>query len=377
MNFWSRLFSTENQKVRSSKSDVQNTSSSGVEISESRIDPAWKVISEDPEKFKSAFKTSAMPICPYCNSNIEGRKPQKQRSKFKCPKCSLQIWVDPYTKIFPSIYLKDRQGLIAKYLDILDVGKMRLGAEGTVGTTEDFWYSADQIDWTKDKRKLTDDEAGDVLWRLFNYNMEYFRYFLSSSEARPPQDYVEYLKGLMEEYGAQEKELRKQKGKIIPRKKSTLSSEDPKERLQNSLNNLPMPASFRGAYVPLRQIIREKKNAGEGYEEELGLLYTLLAQCDFLLATPYIEDIGPGFNVAESIPRETWESLPMPFERIGYNKLKANKTDIKWFVEAWGEPAYHVSAQDYHIDVWEAAVARYPKYHEASMAAIYEAAGLR
>jgi hypothetical protein len=67
----------------------------------------------------------------------------------------------------------------------------------------------------------------------------------------------------------------------------------------------------------------------------------------------------------------------MPFKEIGYNKLKANKTDIKWFVEAWGEPVSHISAQDYHNEAWEAAVEKYPKYREAKMAAIFKAAGLK
>jgi hypothetical protein len=44
---------------------------------------------------------------------------------------------------------------------------------------------------------------------------------------------------------------------------------------------------------------------------------------------------------------------------IGYQHIPAKPTDIKWFVDAWGEPNNHVSAQHYHSVVYQAAVENY------------------
>ena len=375
MSFWSKLLGKKKPSKNATSAPKSKSTDYEAAIPK-RTDEAAVAIAQNPGLYKSAFKTSWDAVCPYCSKEIRGRKKPKQRSKFKCPECSFHVWIDPYQEIFPSVYLQDRQGLIAKYLDILNVGKMRMGTIGTVGTTADFWYSADQVEWARGKRELGAAEAGDVLWRLFNYNMSNFTSFLPQSESQNLQAYINHIKSLMEEYVEQEKLLKKQKGKPVARKTIKQPDEPPNDRLQKALANLPMPASFRDAFVPLRQMIRDKKKEKEDHSKELFMLYELLCTQDFLLATPYIEDIGPGYNVAESIPRETWENLEMPYKEIGYSQLKANKTDIKWFIEAWKEPDCHVSAQSYHREVWGAAVANWPAYYRARRVKEIKAMGL-
>jgi len=93
-------------------------------------------------------------------------------------------------------------------------------------------------------------------------------------------------------------------------------------------------------------------------------LYVLLAQQSFLYEVPYIEEIRmPGYNVASSIPKKTINGLQMPYSEIGYNHISAQKTDIKWFVDAWGEPEIHQKVQEYHATVWRDALDRYIQKH--------------
>jgi hypothetical protein len=135
---------------------------------------------------------------------------------------------------------------------------------------------------------------------------------------------------------------------------------DPHSRLAIAREYLPLPAAFREAAIALRALIRARRKSGENAEGLLADLYRLAAQNSLLLDTPYIEGIGPGFNVAESIRRETWERLDMPYRSIGYGKLVLlNKSDRKWLIDAWGEPERHLSAQEFHRAHWESAVAAY------------------
>ena len=133
----------------------------------------------------------------------------------------------------------------------------------------------------------------------------------------------------------------------------------PAARYRLAQKNMPLPAAFREAAVALRAMIRERRKAGESYEELLRLLYITAAQEDFLLRTAYIEGIGPGYNVAERIPKRVWRTLEFPYEQIGYKELPLlTKTDVKWLIAAWGEPRQHRSAQDFYHDLWAKYVAR-------------------
>lgn len=323
-----------------------------------RTDPAALAWSANPEAYKSPFRTSWKPVCPYCSSEIKNRKRPTRRSKFKCSNCGLHIWVDPWQRIFRSVYLRDMQGLVAKYLDLLDVGEMRMGAPATAGTTADFWWASEQRAWTN-KKDLSDAEAADVLWTLMNYNVTNMDKIITVEEKPNFVHYAKELQRCMAEFKAEEKILRQQKGK--PPSKQKKETVDPSIRLEAALHDLPLPASFRSAAIALRAIIRKKKKDGSDFESDLRQLYLLLAREDFLLRMHYFEDLGPGYNVAASIPRKEWESLDMPYEQIGFNELSATKTDVKWFVEAWGNPQNHRSAQDFHKKEWERAVRKYRK----------------
>lgn len=56
----------------------------------------------------------------------------------------------------------------------------------------------------------------------------------------------------------------------------------------------------------------------------------------------------------------------MPYPALGYAELELlNITDRKWLVECFGEPESHQGAQDFHAEIWQAALADYRSRKEA------------
>ena len=136
--------------------------------------------------------------------------------------------------------------------------------------------------------------------------------------------------------------------------------DNPEARLTVAQDYQPLPAAFREAAIALRALIRERRKSKREYKDFLLGLYRTAATENFLLGTPYLEGIGPGFNIAADIPRDVWQQLELPYEEIGYEKLELlNKTDVKWLVEAWGEPSTHQIAQQFHKALWKDAVQKY------------------
>ena len=109
-------------------------------------------------------------------------------------------------------------------------------------------------------------------------------------------------------------------------------------------------------------MIRTKRKYKDEWQQELSMLYEVAAEASFLLDTPYIDGIGPGYNVAESIQRIILDNLDFPFIELGFEKISFfNSTDKKWLLEIWGEPNQHQYPQTYHRGVWTTAVCDYRK----------------
>ena len=135
---------------------------------------------------------------------------------------------------------------------------------------------------------------------------------------------------------------------------------DPVERLSLARKYMPLPAAFREAATALRALILSSSRQLEDGGDLLSQLYVTAAQENFLLATPYVANVGPRYDVASSIPRTIWQRLPMPYAAIGYRHLPLlNHTDCDWLVVAWGEPDTHCSAQAYHQSLWDHYVAQF------------------
>ena len=129
--------------------------------------------------------------------------------------------------------------------------------------------------------------------------------------------------------------------------------DEPRKRLRIALDNLPLPGAFKEAVLAMRAIIRAKRKKKEDYAEELDVLYWLAVVRSFMLEyAPRLRQ--PGFNVFESIPAERIQALPFSYQEIGYAKLALlNKTDCKWFAEAWGQPQTHTTLHALNQPVWD------------------------
>lgn len=138
-----------------------------------------------------------------------------------------------------------------------------------------------------------------------------------------------------------------------PRKTSKNPSIDEiQERLKNAKKSFPLPAAYRDALICMRKIIRAKKKAKEPYKKELKQLYRFACEYNFFESYPYLENVGePSINLAEVIKKTEFSSLKMPYNEIGYKHIpELKKTDIKWLIAEFGEPANHTTVSQYHIN---------------------------
>jgi hypothetical protein len=128
--------------------------------------------------------------------------------------------------------------------------------------------------------------------------------------------------------------------------------DDPCKRLRIAIDNLPLPGAFREAAIALRAIMRAKRKSKQSHEKELGSLYWLAAVESFML--PYADSLKePGFNVMVSVPGRKIRDLSTNYQELGYERLGIlNKSDVKWLVEAWGEPKSHQTLNEVRQDLW-------------------------
>jgi hypothetical protein len=92
--------------------------------------------------------------------------------------------------------------LIARYLGELN------NMAGAAGTSADFWWFAQQKDWTRGKCPLSDQEAGDVLWGLMNYSVVEMRNILPREEMAEFTAHARLLQELLARYREDEKQLK-------------------------------------------------------------------------------------------------------------------------------------------------------------------------
>lgn len=146
--------------------------------------------------------------------------------------------------------------------------------------------------------------------------------------------------------------------------------DEPTQRLQLALQNLPLPAAFREAIIAVRALVREKLSKNSKFADEVALLYWLAAVESFGL--PYSEFLcQPGFNVLESVPGSVIKSLPFSYQELGYKQLSLlNKTDIKWCIACWGEPNQHTTLNALHNEVWQKYERELPEKQHMDMASL-------
>ncbi len=116
---------------------------------------------------------------------------------------------------------------------------------------------------------------------------------------------------------------------------------------------LPQMGAFRQACVILRAQIRDLKKQGRSYLQPLTDLYHMAALADFFHAKgANIKSLSPIF--IKQIDFTQWQSLATPYARLGYKRIALlTKTDVKWFVQEWGEPDAHEAMHELHQQQWQ------------------------
>ncbi len=110
----------------------------------------------------------------------------------------------------------------------------------------------------------------------------------------------------------------------------------------------------------LRKVIRQARKETANYDETLRSLYGLAIAAS--LSDDLCNSLPSGYNnsTCEYVAYREIEEIELDYTKIGYNNLKAlGKTDIKWLVERFGEPAEHTMTKDIYSEIIATAVTRY------------------
>jgi DNA polymerase-3 subunit epsilon len=108
----------------------------------------------------------------------------------------------------------------------------------------------------------------------------------------------------------------------------------------------------------LRALIRERRKAKEPYQDLLQALYSACVVVD-LSASLRFEGTQPHY-MARFVDINELHPVQLDFRTMGYQCIDSlSKTDVKWMVEAFGEPAEHQSFEALWPHIRRNAVARY------------------
>jgi DNA polymerase-3 subunit epsilon len=108
----------------------------------------------------------------------------------------------------------------------------------------------------------------------------------------------------------------------------------------------------------VRALIRERRKAKEPYQELLQALYGACVISD-LSASLLFEGTQPHY-MARFVDINELHPVQLDFRTMGYQCIESlSKTDVKWLVEAFGEPAEHQSFEALWPHIRRNAVARY------------------
>lgn len=128
------------------------------------------------------------------------------------------------------------------------------------------------------------------------------------------------------------------------------------ESLQKSMQLGPHGAT--GLAKQLRALVREKRRAIEPHTDLLKALYGACVMAD-LSASLAFEGTQPHY-MARFVSLDELSGIQCDYADLGYQFIESlGKTDAKWLVEAFGEPAEHQSFDAAYPHVRRNAVARY------------------
>ncbi len=118
------------------------------------------------------------------------------------------------------------------------------------------------------------------------------------------------------------------------------------------------PRSAERIVKTLRKLIRECRKTKQPWDHLIGTLYNSCVLDDFVR---YLSFEGmPGHSMARYVDIHELSSASIEYLSIGYHSIDAiSKTDVKWLVEAFGEPAEHQSFDALWPNIRRNAVSRY------------------
>jgi len=138
---------------------------------------------------------------------------------------------------------------------------------------------------------------------------------------------------------------------------------------RESEKNIPYPAAFREIAIAIREDIRARRKQKIDTRNLLLKLYQWAVIKDFFNRVEWSKIINE--RILHSTVRPFIKAIKAPYKTVGYANLLdcwvgvhgvqsfvpiLKKTDIKWLVEAFGEPDTHLTAKDANPELWRQAV---------------------
>jgi hypothetical protein len=122
--------------------------------------------------------------------------------------------------------------------------------------------------------------------------------------------------------------------------------------------NLPLPGTFSEMAVALRKQIRARRKSKERYNDLLRQLYHAAVWENFFgeINALCLRNQGASCKVvSQFIPR-----IKCDYNLIGYEHLDIlGVNDVKWLVDAWGEPRSHGTARKINQELYAQTTARF------------------
>jgi hypothetical protein len=120
-------------------------------------------------------------------------------------------------------------------------------------------------------------------------------------------------------------------------------------------SRIPYPAAFREIAVAIREEIRARRKEKDDTTDLLSTLYQCAAIENFFSSIKWTEIVNEDILVPTA--RACIKGIKAPYQTIGYANLSLlKKTDVKWLVEAFGEPHGHSTARNVNPGLWQHAV---------------------
>lgn len=107
----------------------------------------------------------------------------------------------------------------------------------------------------------------------------------------------------------------------------------------------------------LRMVVRERRKLKQPHEDVLRALYGACVMAD-LVDSLLFEGYQP-HHMAQFVGSSELQAVQLDYATMGYHCVDAlGKTDVKWLVEAFGEPQEHLSFNAAWPTVWQNAISR-------------------